>query len=501
MIDANARAANFSSSKLFLKKAASKNSLGDHSNAIRYATRAIRENSGNMSAYLERATANNFLGHYDKAISDATHVLKKDKSNVQALNIRSWALNKKGKFDSASGDATAAIGLNSNFADAWFNRALANEKMGNYKRMLKDYEQAAMLSENYRSRYQDAVAQYSGMVPGFVVGNSMFVGEKTSGSGSPLRKFFILMAFTITGGLLIGFGFFHLASGKLVKKTAGGIITQPDELSPAVFYEGVASGKYKIEKKIGSGGMGMVYAAVDQTLERKVAIKRMNEEIKASDREKQRFLQEAKMVALLHHPNIVEIYTIFEEDDNVYLVFEYVDGKTLDRLLDSEVRLPFEKTKKIFDDVAKALTYAHGKNIVHRDLKLANIMMSEDGFVKVMDFGLAKQAMESVSRLSNVEVVGSPAYMAPEQDKGASGKQCDIFSLGVCLYEALTGILPFTGPDFHYQKEQKLFSSVSSISPGAPAGVDELINKSLAPDPNQRFKSIEEWHKALLAIF
>ena len=245
----------------------------------------------------------------------------------------------------------------------------------------------------------------------------------------------------------------------------------------------------------------MVYEAVDQSLERKVAIKRMNDEIKVNEREKQRFLQEARMVALLQHPNIVEIYTIFEEEGNVYLVFEYIAGRTLDVILADEVRMSFERSKSVFDDVSKALIYAHSKDIVHRDLKLSNIMIDdEEGFVKVMDFGLARKAMESMARLTNAEIVGSPAYMAPEQDSGASGKQCDVFALGVCLYEILTGDLPFKGPDFHDQKEQKLYTPVSSIAPAVPDGVDELIAKTLEPDPEKRFKSVEQWHEAFLKI-
>ena len=496
----NNRSINFGKSKLFLKKAAAKNSLGDYSDAVKYASMSIKEDGNNLNAYLERAIANNFLGHYDKAISDATQTLEKDSGNVQALNIRSWALNKKGNFRLAGGDATAAIKLNPNFADAWFNRANANKKMGDYKRMLQDYRQAALLSKNYNSHYRDAVARYAKRVPGFTYDNSLFQTSKAE-SGSPLRKFFILMAFTITGGLLIGFAFFHMASSKLAKSPAGGVVALPDELSPDIFYEGVASGKYKIEKKIGMGAMGTVYQAVDQSLERKVAIKKMNDEIRVNEREKQRFLQEARVVALLHHPNIVEIYTIFEEDENVYLVFEYIAGRTLDMMLSDEVRMSFERSKGIFDEVSKALIYAHSKNIVHRDLKLSNIMIDdEEGFVKVMDFGLARKAMESMSRLTNAEIVGSPAYMAPEQDSGASGKQCDVFALGVCLYEVLTGDLPFKGPDFHNQKERKLYTPVSSVSPAAPNGIDALIAKTLEPDPEKRFKSVEEWKEALDAL-
>jgi serine/threonine-protein kinase len=305
----------------------------------------------------------------------------------------------------------------------------------------------------------------------------------------------------LTGGLLVALGLMHIVGSNREKALATGKQTHPDMLSPSIFYEGVASGKYKIERKIGEGGMGIVYEAIDQSLERTVAIKKMNDEIKVNDREKQRFLEEARTVAMLHHPNIVEIHTIFEEDDNIYLVFEHVNGVTLDKMLDKEVRLSFYKARTIFDDADKALSYAHSKNVVHRDMKLSNIMISVENEVKVMDFGLARHARESLARTSlSREVVGSPAYMAPEQDLGVSAKESDIYSLGVCLYETLTGELPFKGPDFHYQKEHKLYQPASAAVPGLPKAVDELIAKTLAPDPENRFKTAEEFREALLHI-
>ncbi|HNW45590.1 MAG TPA: serine/threonine-protein kinase, partial [Elusimicrobiales bacterium] len=223
-------------------------------------------------------------------------------------------------------------------------------------------------------------------------------------------------------------------------------------------------------------------------------------EIKVNDREKQRFLDEARTVALLHHPNIVEIYTIFEEEDDIYLVFEYVEGRPLDRILDADARIPFERVRFIFDETAKALAYAHAKGVVHRDLKLSNIMLSDEDGVKVMDFGLARRAKESMALLSNKEVVGSPAYMAPEQELGVSTVESDIYSLGVCLYESLSGVLPFQGPDFHHQKTHKSCQALSSMVPGLPAAVDTLLDKCLAPEPEKRFRSVAEFRKALNEI-
>lgn len=498
----------YARSKAFLKTALSKNRLGDYEAAARYAGLALEKDPGNMEAYLERANAYNFLGRYDDAVRDATRVIEKDPGNLQAFNMRAWALNRKGQARDAETDASRAIGLNPAFADAWFNRALAYEKQGDYKRMLEDFKQAAALSGAYASRYQDAVAQYGPRVPGFAAQGAALKAGGAEGRGdgqprkrNPLRRFLMTLFFTLTGGVLVAMGLIHVVtSGKDQKAGAAARKTHPDVLSPSVFYEGVATGKYKIERKLGEGAMGVVYEASDQSLGRKVAIKRMSDEIKVNEREKQRFLEEARTVALLHHPNIVEIYTIFEEEDNIYLVFEYVDGQTLDKVLDKEARIPFEKAAQLFGETAGALAYAHGKNIVHRDLKLSNLMLSAEGWVKVMDFGLARRAKESVARASNQEVVGSPAYMAPEQDLGASSPESDIYSLGVCFYEALSGVLPFQGPDFHNQKTRQAYQPLSQMLPGLPQGVDALVAKCLAPDPAGRFKSAEEFRRALDAI-
>ncbi len=495
-----AAAPDFAKSKAYLKTALAKNRLGDYESAARYASLAIEKDPANNEAYLERANAYNFLGRYDEAVRDATHVIDKDPANLQAFNMRAWALNRNGRSADAATDATRAIDLNPNFADAWFNRALAYEKQGDYKRMLDDFKRAAALSGAYSSRYQDAVAQYGPRVPGYAslapAAGAEGAGRAGRAAPDPLRKFLTLLFFTLTGGALVAMGLIHILGGRGQAAEAGRV-THPDVLSPSVFYEGVATGKYKIERKLGEGGMGVVYEATDQSLGRKVAIKKMNEEIKVNEREKQRFLDEARTVALLKHPGIVEIYTIFEEDANIYLVFEHVDGVTLDHTIDKEARLPFDTARRVIGETAAALAYAHSKNVVHRDLKLSNIMLSSEGQVKVMDFGLARRAMESRARFSNAEVVGSPAYMAPEQELGASSVESDIYSLGVCLYEALSGVLPFQGPDFHSQKTRLSYQKLSDILPGLPKGVDEIVARCLAPEPENRYRSAEDFRRAL----
>ena len=500
-------APDFAKSKAYLKTALAKNRLGDYEGAARFAGLAIEKDPANFEAYLERANAYNFLGRYDDAVRDAGHVIEKDPANMQAFNMRAWALNQKGKAGDAAADATRAIDINPGYADAWFNRALAYEKQGDYKRMLEDFRQAAALSGAYSRRYQDAVAQYGPRVPGFSpagqfrAAEAAVAGEAAPASGRPpLKRFLMLLLFTLTGGALVAGGLVHIMGSRAQAEPRAGRSTHPDVLSPSVFYEGVATGKYKIERKLGEGAMGVVYEATDQSLGRKVAIKRMGDEIKVNEREKQRFLDEARTVALLHHPGIIEIYTIFEEEADIYLVFEHVDGQTLDRVLDKEARVPFDRARRLFAEAAAALGYAHGKNVVHRDLKLANIMISGEGAVKLMDFGLAYRARETAARLSGGEVVGSPAYMAPEQELGGTSAQSDIYSLGVCLYEAVSGVLPFQGPDFHHQKTHLKYQRLTDVVPGLPAEIDAIVSRCLEPDMEKRYKSAEDLRRDLEAL-
>lgn len=497
----------YAKSKNFSKTAQAKNRMKDYDGAISYATLAIEKDATNIDAYLERAAASYAMGKYDDTIRDTTYIIENDKTNTHALNLRASALNQSGKAAEAAADADTALDINPNYAEAWFNHGVAAEKQGDYKQMLEDYKQAAALNDNYSRKYQDALAQYGARVPGFsaevqTTQAADLGSEVQDNSVGPMGHYIMLLVFMLVGGTFIAVGLAHLLSGQNGRghdkhnATQGGNV-QKGSLPPSVFYEGVATGKYKIEKKIGEGAMGKVYLAVDKSLGRKVAIKKMNEEIKMDEREKQRFLEEARTVALLHHPNIVEIYTIFEENEDVFLVFEYLEGRTLDTVLSKDIRMSFNRVKSIYEEVAKALEYAHGKGVVHRDLKLSNIMLTAEGYVKVTDFGLSGRAIEAKVNSGNKEIVGSPAYMAPEQEKGESSVRSDIYSLGVCIYESLTGILPFHGPDFYSEKERSFYEPVSHCVPGLPKSIDSLIEKCLAFEPEKRFASAKDFRKAL----
>ncbi|MBI4349221.1 MAG: serine/threonine protein kinase [Elusimicrobia bacterium] len=256
-------------------------------------------------------------------------------------------------------------------------------------------------------------------------------------------------------------------------------------------------GNYRVECELGRGGMGVVLAALDLGLDRKVAIKLMREESSGGREGLARFLSEARLVAKLQHPNIVKIHTVFQEGAAAYLVFELVGGSALSARLARGARLSLEQAQDIVRQTAAALDYAHSERVIHRDLKPGNIMLADRGLVKVMDFGLAHQARVSAARLTRADAWGTPPYMAPEQELGEVSRESDIFSLGVCLYEMLTGRLPYEGPNYLAQKRERRFAPASILVPTLPKGLDALIARALSPQPRERYPCAAELAAAL----
>ena len=199
---------------------------------------------------------------------------------------------------------------------------------------------------------------------------------------------------------------------------------------------------YKILEKLGEGGMGVVYKAQDTTLDRMVALKFLPDHVAASEQDSTRFLQEARAAAALNHPNICTIHSIDNADGRSFIVMEFVDGQML---LEKKSSLPLKQAIDFGIQIAEGLAAAHEKGVVHRDIKPENIMVRRDGIVQVMDFGLAK--LRGATRLTKEgSTVGTAGYMSPEQVQGLeTDHRSDIFSLGVLLYEMMTGQLPFKG--------------------------------------------------------
>ena len=255
---------------------------------------------------------------------------------------------------------------------------------------------------------------------------------------------------------------------------------------------------YKIIDKLGEGGMGVVYKAQDLKLDRMVAIKFLPSHLSASPDSKARFLQEAKATAALNHPNILNVYEIDEQEDGMFLVMEYLDGTTLKKYmtnLTSGTGVSAHQAIEWASQIAEGLKAAHGKNIVHRDIKPENVMLTNDGKLKIMDFGIAK--LKSSSGLTRTGTsLGTLSYMSPEQAQGeAADLRSDIWSLGVVLYELLTADLPFKS-----EHEAGLLYLIVNEDPPVPSlmdrkiphQVDALIKKMLAKSRAQRFQSMDE---------
>ena len=247
------------------------------------------------------------------------------------------------------------------------------------------------------------------------------------------------------------------------------------------------AGNLEVKGLIGQGAMGEVYEAFDTTIGRRVALKRLRPELLASPADLEGLLTEARVVASLKHENLVAIYSVEREAGQVYLAFEFVDGMTLARSIEMRRRLPWSDAQRIFRSVCSALHYAHDRRVIHRDLKPANIMIARTGEVKVMDFGIAFTAQKSISRLTRAAAWGTPPYMAPEQELGGVSSAVDLFAASVCLYEMLTGELPFKGPNFLAQKREGRHPPPRALVPGLPQGSDSFFASALAPEPSKRF--------------
>lgn len=259
---------------------------------------------------------------------------------------------------------------------------------------------------------------------------------------------------------------------------------------------GRSLGKYQILEKLGQGGMGMVFKAMQPSLNRTVAIKVLPAQLAMDPEFVRRFRQEAQVIASLQHESIVHVYDIDEArlpsgETLYFIVMELVEGQTLRQWAGRGRALPAAEVQRIGGELARALEYAHRRGIVHRDVKSANAMVTRDSRVKLMDFGIAKSA-GGIQTMTG-SVLGTPDYMAPEQAR--SGKvtaQTDIYSLGVLLYELATGRLPFLGEDAFSVALQHLSNAPPrprEINAGVPEWLERIILKAMAKDPNDRYAS------------
>ncbi len=254
-------------------------------------------------------------------------------------------------------------------------------------------------------------------------------------------------------------------------------------------------GRYKIEGIIGVGGMAVVYKAYDSVEDRVVAIKILKDEFATNEEFKRRFKNESKAIAVLSHPNIVKVYDVSFGDLIQYIVMEYIEGINLKEYIEKSAGLSWNEAVNLTIQILRGLQHAHDKGIVHRDVKPQNIMVLEDNTIKVTDFGIARFARNESKTITD-KAIGSVHYISPEQAKGeVTDEKADIYSVGVMLYEMLTGVLPFEAESavsvaiMQLQTEPKL---PTHVNPLIPVGIEQITVKAMQKDTRNRYKSAAE---------
>jgi tetratricopeptide (TPR) repeat protein/predicted Ser/Thr protein kinase len=459
--------------------------IGDSKGALLLVTQAVDRDPGDARALVVRAEIGNALGNHKGAIADATKAVQLEPNDppldARALRARSYARFSAGDLEGALADANTAVRLEPGNGLGYLYRAMALEKLGRKDEARGDAEKALELDAALEPLARPLLDKLAPPPPSL----TFLQDVRLRRYGIPLLALLLILA-----------GLTGTEAGRRLTTTAAkafagarsGHTPKPAgvELKAGDFL----GGNYRIVREIGRGGMGVVYEAQDETLQRRVAIKRMQG---ADSGDTQRFLREARLVAQLKHPHLAEIYNVVVAGEP-FLVFEFVQGQGLDQLLRGGA-LPAGQARKLVGEICQALEYAHGRNIIHRDLKPSNVLLSADGAAKVMDFGIAHQS-RGVSTMTQTAVCGTPAYMAPEQGFGTVSKASDLYALGVMCYELLSGRRPFDQADFAQAKLESRFAPVTKHAPSLPRGLDAFFAKALAADASKRFASAAEFRHA-----
>lgn len=484
--------------------------MGDPASALELAARALAADASNSLAYYLRSSAYARQSDWSRAAEEAAKGLALAPRNSQLLAARGYALNRAKDYKGAIEAANLALEVDPNDAWAFANRAYAAGGLGDAEAMRADLHRAAQLDAAFQASLAQVVqAPTSDDLLFLFPGESAPAASKASAAPDRKRRFGVLAGTAALGGLLLALGLLSTVLSPL-KDRVTSVFTRGAHRSPSVSTlepvaaqgGGLLRGQFELGKQIGAGGMGLVYEGTDRSLGRRVAVKRMREEIRLDARERARFVSEAKTVAALHHPNIVDIYAVVEEDSDLHLIFEFVEGRTLHELIQLKGRFAPAEAARVVRGAADALDFAHGRGIIHRDMKPSNLMLDGAGRVKVMDFGIARAAKDAMTRFSMTNtIVGTPPYMAPEQEQGQVRKESDVYALAVCAYELLCGRVPFagSGAGMLMNKINMSYVAPSQAAQGLSPALDEVFARAFQADPERRYRSPGEFAAALEA--
>jgi tRNA A-37 threonylcarbamoyl transferase component Bud32 len=456
-----------------VRDAVSKFAVGDLAGAQGLLDRRLADNPSDETALRFRALVHRRAGRYEPSAHDAKSALTLAPWDTRAHRALIDDMVDLGHPGQALEEANTALAEMPTDAQLFAARANAHAALGEHDAELADLKQAAALDAQFDALYREKAA------------------GPARESHRP-RSTAVWLGAVGTALLFFSFALFRKRGESSVRMA----MRQDDhELLARGARPAAAPAGFQILKTLGQGGMGVVYEAMDLGLQRAVALKKLRAEIADSPRERSRFLKEARTVAALKHPNIVEIHAIHEDAEGLFLVFEKVQGETLHERLGRGPLAPAEAVG-LLRQVGRALDYAHHAGVVHQDLKPANMMVAGDA-VKVMDFGIARRVAETMSTLSRVEVAGTPAYMAPEQERGgAVGPAADVFALGACAYETLTGKTPFPSGGM-MMKAEKMYRPATDVNPALPSGMNEVIARALDPEPAKRWPTAGSFVEAL----
>jgi tetratricopeptide (TPR) repeat protein len=456
--------------------------LGDLDAAIAHATRALALDPRDENAYLYRSKALGRQNRWAGAESDAAQALALAPDDPAALLAHIAALEAQGRWQEALSDADRLIRVDGGRAAAHRTRARILAEMRDRAGALSELSRAAAIDPSFRPMYERAVQLPQDQDLSLVFSGGEATPAPAEAPRRPLRA-----AFVATGALLLAAGV--VAAVMFFRRRRSVAAPEAARLH----------GRYEVVRRIGAGGMGVVDEARDLALGRRVAIKRIRDENSTDAKERGRFLQEARAVARLNHDGIVQVYEVYEDGRDACVVFEFVDGRTLHEHATAKPGgLGFSAALALLRPVCAAVEHAHAAGLVHRDLKPANMMIDGAGRVKVMDFGAARPLSAFADDRMTSTIIGTPPYMAPEQEQGVVRRESDVYALAVSLYEVATGRFPFdgAGPLLSQKKLEGKPRPAEGIA-DVPAGFDAAMTAALAPDPEKRPRTPSE----LLASF